>query len=396
MGEHGVTQAQAFVMKNKDHPFFLYYCPHNIHVPRAPNGRFLHTSECGTRGDSIEELDATVGAFLDTLEQAGLTQKTLVVFSSDNGPIFNDGYADGSIGEANGHKPAGPYRGAKYRSAIPALRTDQLSIARVLSRTESSGFNSSLADARHLQVHDGHRALEAVPVQRHEVNLAAARPHGLFAARETVLEMCDHDIGAALINPLRQCLGVRLFVNKDQLSRLLVAERVKAEEGAAHHVAGVLVESARKHEANAAMAQPLQPAQSQRARVVVIGLNARDAAVHERAADQTAEIFFQSSQMCGYARSWPGGAIRAPRIPRASRMCESARPFIACSFMLNSSSLYPSCSAWSFAPERTSSRKLLSRAGRLCVQINASVSRYCGNFDLRMALMTCEMRQSGW
>jgi arylsulfatase A-like enzyme len=110
-----LAQAQAFVLKNKDHPFFLYYCPHNIHVPRAPNGRFLHTSECGIRGDSIEELDATVGAFLDTLKQAGLTNKTLVIFSSDNGPIFNDGYADGSIKEANGHKPAGPYRGGKYQ-----------------------------------------------------------------------------------------------------------------------------------------------------------------------------------------------------------------------------------------------------------------------------------------
>lgn len=115
MAQRFLEQAQAFVTKNKDHPFFLYYCPHNIHVPRAPNGRFLHTSECGIRGDSIEELDATVGAFLDTLKQAGLTDKTLVIFSSDNGPIFNDGYADGSFREANGHKPAGPYRGGKYQ-----------------------------------------------------------------------------------------------------------------------------------------------------------------------------------------------------------------------------------------------------------------------------------------
>jgi len=115
MAQQFLSQAQAFVLKNKYRPFFLYYCPHNIHVPRAPNGRFLHTSECGIRGDSIEELDATVGAFLDTLKQAGLAEKTLVIFSSDNGPIFNDGYADGSIKEANGHKPAGPYRGGKYQ-----------------------------------------------------------------------------------------------------------------------------------------------------------------------------------------------------------------------------------------------------------------------------------------
>ncbi|HEX4141351.1 MAG TPA: sulfatase-like hydrolase/transferase, partial [Candidatus Methylacidiphilales bacterium] len=115
MAQQFLGQAQDFVKKNKDHPFFLYYCPHNIHVPRAPNGRFLHTSECGIRGDSIEELDATVGEFLKTLKDEGLTGKTLVIFSSDNGPIFNDGYADGSIKEANGHKPAGPYRGGKYQ-----------------------------------------------------------------------------------------------------------------------------------------------------------------------------------------------------------------------------------------------------------------------------------------
>ena len=115
MAQRFLEQAQGFVLKNKDKPFFLYYCPHNIHVPRAPNGRFLHTSECGVRGDSIEELDATVGAFLDTLRQAGLTKNTLIIFSSDNGPIFNDGYADGSVKEANGHKPAGPYRGGKYQ-----------------------------------------------------------------------------------------------------------------------------------------------------------------------------------------------------------------------------------------------------------------------------------------
>jgi len=110
-----LSKAQAFVTQNKDRPFFLYYCPHNIHVPRAPNGQYLHTSECGIRGDSIEELDATVGKFLATLKQLGLTDNTLVIFSSDNGPIFNDGYADGAIKEANGHKPAGPYRGGKYQ-----------------------------------------------------------------------------------------------------------------------------------------------------------------------------------------------------------------------------------------------------------------------------------------
>jgi arylsulfatase A-like enzyme len=115
MARRFLSRAQAFVTANKDRPFFLYYAPHNIHVPRAPNGRFLHTSACGIRGDSIEELDATVGEFLDTLKQLHLDANTLVIFSSDNGPIFDDGYQDGSVQEANGHRPAGPYRGGKYQ-----------------------------------------------------------------------------------------------------------------------------------------------------------------------------------------------------------------------------------------------------------------------------------------
>jgi arylsulfatase A-like enzyme len=115
MAQRLLDKARAFVEQNKDRPFFLYYCPHNIHVPRAPNDKYLHTSQCGIRGDSIEELDATVGEFMDKLKQLNLDKNTLVIFSSDNGPIVNDGYMDGSVKELNGHKPAGPYRGGKYQ-----------------------------------------------------------------------------------------------------------------------------------------------------------------------------------------------------------------------------------------------------------------------------------------
>ena len=115
MATRFLSKAQAFVEQHKDKPFFLYYAPHNIHVPRAPNDKFLHTSECGIRGDSIEELDSVVGGIMDTLKKLKLLDNTIVIFSSDNGPIFNDGYADGSVKEANGHKPAGPYRGGKYQ-----------------------------------------------------------------------------------------------------------------------------------------------------------------------------------------------------------------------------------------------------------------------------------------
>ena len=87
-------KACAFIEQNKDQPFFLYLATHNIHVPRVPNPRHQGQSQCGTRGDSIVELDAAVGDVLATLERLKLSENTLVIFSSDNGGIMDDGYED--------------------------------------------------------------------------------------------------------------------------------------------------------------------------------------------------------------------------------------------------------------------------------------------------------------
>jgi arylsulfatase A-like enzyme len=107
-------QATDFIEQNKDHPFFLYFATHDIHVPRVPNQRFVGTSEMGVRGDAISELDWSVGEVEATLEKLHLSQNTLLIFSSDNGPVVDDGYADGSVEALGDHKPAGPFRGGKY------------------------------------------------------------------------------------------------------------------------------------------------------------------------------------------------------------------------------------------------------------------------------------------
>ena len=62
-----------------------------VNVPLAPGKKWIGRSKRGTFGDVIEELDWSVGEILGTLRREGLDQKTLVVFSSDNGPwlIFN-------------------------------------------------------------------------------------------------------------------------------------------------------------------------------------------------------------------------------------------------------------------------------------------------------------------
>lgn len=95
-------------------PFFLYFATHDIHVPRLPNPQFKGKTPMGPRGDAIAELDWTVGQLLQHLDQKGLTQNTLVIFSSDNGPVVDDGYKDEAVEKLGGHKPAGPLRGGKY------------------------------------------------------------------------------------------------------------------------------------------------------------------------------------------------------------------------------------------------------------------------------------------
>ncbi len=107
-------KATDFIDRNKSGPFFLYFATHDIHVPRMPNSRFVGKTGMGPRGDAIAELDWSVGEVLKTLERNGLTGNTLVIFTSDNGPVVDDGYQDQAVEKLGSHKPAGPYRGGKY------------------------------------------------------------------------------------------------------------------------------------------------------------------------------------------------------------------------------------------------------------------------------------------
>ena len=108
------AKAVQYIEKNRERPFFLYFSTHDIHVPRVPHPRFAGKSGCGTRGDVIEQFDWQVGQVVAALERLGLAEKTLVIVTSDNGPVLDDGYADGAVGDLNGHTPAGPWRGGKY------------------------------------------------------------------------------------------------------------------------------------------------------------------------------------------------------------------------------------------------------------------------------------------
>ena len=107
-------KAVDFIKQSTNQPFFLYFATHDPHVPRVPHPRFVGKSGCGVRGDVIVEFDWCVGQIMETLDQLNIASNTLVILSSDNGPVINDGYADGSIRDLNGHKPGGPLRGGKY------------------------------------------------------------------------------------------------------------------------------------------------------------------------------------------------------------------------------------------------------------------------------------------
>ena len=114
MADYFLNVAKHYIKKHKDDTFFLYYALQQPHVPRTPHPRFIGSTELGPRGDVIVEADWMVGELINTLETEGLLSNTLIIFSSDNGPVINDGYYDDSEEKLGDHKPAGVLRGGKY------------------------------------------------------------------------------------------------------------------------------------------------------------------------------------------------------------------------------------------------------------------------------------------
>jgi arylsulfatase A-like enzyme len=110
MADTWARKAVSFIEQHKEGPFFLYLATHGIHVPRVPNPRFKGSSQAGIRGDAIHELDDTVGQVLGALDKLKLADNTLVIFTSDNGGVNDDGYED--FGPET-HRMNGALRGTK-------------------------------------------------------------------------------------------------------------------------------------------------------------------------------------------------------------------------------------------------------------------------------------------
>lgn len=122
MADEFAVQARKFLERQKkEKPFFLYVSSQDIHVPRAPHPRFQGKTKLGKRGDAMVQFDWMVGAVSQALEDTGFAENTIFIVSSDNGPVYDDGYTDGSTVRKSteesdqGHDGSGPYRGGKYQ-----------------------------------------------------------------------------------------------------------------------------------------------------------------------------------------------------------------------------------------------------------------------------------------
>lgn len=137
----------------------MYFATNDVHVPRFPHERFRGKNPMGVRGDAIVQFDWSVGQILETLDKLGLSENTLIILSSDNGPVVDDGYQDRAEELLNGHSPAGPLRGNKYSAfeggtRIPAIvrwpkKITQPQVSDVLvSQIDWLASLASLVDAR--------------------------------------------------------------------------------------------------------------------------------------------------------------------------------------------------------------------------------------------------------
>lgn len=108
------AHAIDFIKEKGNEPFFMYFATNDVHVPRFPHDRFRGKNKMGLRGDAIAQFDWCVGQLVKTLEDMKILDNTIIIISSDNGPVLNDGYDDHAQELLNGHSPTGELRGSKY------------------------------------------------------------------------------------------------------------------------------------------------------------------------------------------------------------------------------------------------------------------------------------------
>lgn len=119
LDQEGVTDklthaAIEFIDANRQKPFFLYFAHKDVHLPLYPNERFRGKSKAGAYGDSVSEMDESVGQIVAALKERGLEKDTMILFTSDNGPWF-----EGSNEGLRGRKGT-PFEGGQRVPMIAA------------------------------------------------------------------------------------------------------------------------------------------------------------------------------------------------------------------------------------------------------------------------------------
>jgi len=123
LADKWMEKSREWIEAKREKPFFLFFASHDLHVPRIPHERFQGKSKLGFRGDSILQLDWCVGELMQMLDKTGLTEKTLIILCSDNGPVMDDGYQDQALEKLGEHRAGGPFRGGKYSVYEGGTRT---------------------------------------------------------------------------------------------------------------------------------------------------------------------------------------------------------------------------------------------------------------------------------
>ena len=188
-------KAVAFIEQHRGSPFFLFFSTHDIHVPRVPHSRFEGKSTMGLRGDAIVQMDWCVGQLLQALDRLKLAEDTLVIFTSDNGPVLDDGYVDQANEKLGDHQPAGSFRGGKYSLFEAGTRVPTLVRwpAKVKATTETGALFGQVDLAASLASLVGvSRPPAGLPDSRDELDTLlgedrVGRPHLIHEARALAL-----------------------------------------------------------------------------------------------------------------------------------------------------------------------------------------------------------------
>ena len=138
--ERYTDEALGFIRKSKDQPFLLYLAHTAVHTPIYPGAAFAGKSANGRFGDWVEEVDWSTGRILDTLHELQLDERTLVIFTSDNGPWLIKGADAGS---------AGPLRGGKGSTWEGGVRVP--TIARWPGKIAPGSVCNAVAESRDFQ-----------------------------------------------------------------------------------------------------------------------------------------------------------------------------------------------------------------------------------------------------